>query len=462
MNTNTFLIVVFWATTALPCFVWAAEPRLIIQPERPLLDDVLDIQLTGLPPDSLINIRAQSTDDSNQEFQSFASFRSDASGAIKLARQAPVAGSYQGVDPMGLFWSMDVPSPQHGHVGFHLSQPHAVDTTLEIETGGITLLQANVTRHAMAENVVVREINEQGIFGRLYQPAGEGPFPAAIWLGGSEGGIRSTLMPAGLLASKGVVVLSLPYFSHEPMGDLPRELVDIPLEFFNNAVSWLGTLPFVDQKRISLVGGSKGAEAALLVAAHFENIEAVVAYSPSSVSWAAPFTRDDQSSWSLEGQPLPFVPYQRDPAYRPPRGFPNQLARHYRYSLDRVESNSATIIPVENITGRILLISGSDDLIWGSAHMARQVTARLVELGKCSAWAHLQYENAGHSLPVAILPTTWTPGTYKRWPNGGTPQGNAVAQRDAWNKLLAFLQPEKPVSTTAWCRQITLPGWIRK
>jgi dienelactone hydrolase len=431
--------------------VLAATPVLDIQPDRPLLDDVLDIRISGLPPESLITVRAVSTDDSSQLFQSFASFRADSKGAVYLARQTPIAGTYQGIDPMGLFWSMNVASPLHSRAGFHLEEPHAINTTLIIEADGELLLQKNLTRYAVADHVSVQEVNEPEISGRLYRPAGEGPFPAVIWLGGSEGGIGSTLMPAGLLASKGFVVLALPYFSHQPMGNLPRDLVNIPLEFFSSAASWLAELPFVNEGRVSMVGGSKGAEAALLVAAYFGKLESVAAYSPSSVSWAAPFAEGDQASWSLGGKPLPFVPYRRDPVYRPPTGFPNQLSRHYRYSLDHAKNRQEAAIPAERITGRILLISGGDDLIWDSSYMAGQIVGRLQEKGTCMEWLHAQYEAAGHSISTAILPTTWTPGTYRRWPNGGTPLGNAIAQRDSWKLLIAFLKGDKPVHPFNHC-----------
>jgi acetyl esterase/lipase len=68
---------------------------------------------------------------------------------------------------------------------------------------------------------------------------------------------------AGLLAAHGYPTLSLAYFG-EP--GLPRELVNVPLEYFARAVRVLRRQPGVDPDHIAVMGDSRGGEAALLVA----------------------------------------------------------------------------------------------------------------------------------------------------------------------------------------------------
>ena len=69
---------------------------------------------------------------------------------------------------------------------------------------------------------------------------------------------------------------------------------------------------------LALVGYSKGAEAALLVAARRSDIRRVVAYAPSAHAWDA--ARMDphaaaRSSWTWGGRPVPFALLDIDPLF---------------------------------------------------------------------------------------------------------------------------------------------------
>jgi dienelactone hydrolase len=68
--------------------------------------------------------------------------------------------------------------------------------------------------------VTVKLLDEDGLRGAWFLPPGDGPHPAVIVLGGSEGGlpVRSA---APLLASHGYATLALAYFGLP--GDGPRD-----------------------------------------------------------------------------------------------------------------------------------------------------------------------------------------------------------------------------------------------
>ena len=93
----------------------------------------------------------------------------------------------------------------------------------------------------------------------------------------------------------------------------------MPLELFSEALDLLESLGV---GRLAIIGISKGAEAALLVACRESRVHAVVAVAPSSVAWAEVGPADSdatlRSSWTVNGQPVPFVPY--DDTWRPPGG----------------------------------------------------------------------------------------------------------------------------------------------
>jgi pimeloyl-ACP methyl ester carboxylesterase len=107
-------------------------------------------------------------------------------------------------------------------------------------------------------------------------------------------------------------VLAAAYFGVEP---LPSVLCEIPVETVAAAGEWLRRRPEVRCGRVGLVGGSKGAELALLAATAYPDLFGpVVAIAPSCVTWfGVDLTRgvadaSARSSWTLGDQPVSFVP----------------------------------------------------------------------------------------------------------------------------------------------------------
>jgi hypothetical protein len=110
-------------------------------------------------------------------------------------------------------------------------------------------------------------------------------------------------------------------------------------------------------------------------------------------------------------------------------------------------------IPVERISGRVLLISGDDDKLWPSSPMAESIQQRLRRFGRafCGRW--LRYGKAGHEIGEAYGVSSKS--TIARSPRydialGGSPNGNASASADSWFKVIAFLEtatrPASPAS----------------
>ena len=65
--------------------------------------------------------------------------------------------------------------------------------------------------------------------------------------------------------------------------------------------------------RLVVMGSSWGAEAALLLGALDERVDAVVAFAPGAYVWGR-FVEDgrQRSAWTWQGEPLPFVPFDPD------------------------------------------------------------------------------------------------------------------------------------------------------
>src|SRR5207247_1491948 len=103
--------------------------------------------------------------------------------------------------------------------------------------------------------------------------------PAVLKLGGSDGGLPSTV-GWRLLASHGYHTLALAYFR---VRGLPRALSHIPLEYFARALRWLAHRPGVDPTKVVVMGASRGGEAALILGAIYPKlVHGVIGYAPSS------------------------------------------------------------------------------------------------------------------------------------------------------------------------------------
>ena len=248
----------------------------------------------------------------------------------------------------------------------------------------------------------------------------------------------STSTVGSLLAERGYAALALAYFGLE---HLPARLEEIPLEYFRSAIEWMRSQPSVEPSKIGVVGTSKGGEAALLVSATYREIRAVVAYSPSHVvfqgineAWSD--ASASKSSWTLDGKPVPFVPFRMDNDYIERYGFYLGL---YLGSLQDRQAVERAFIPVERINGPILLASGMNDAIWPSSMMCEQVVERLKQRHFAFSFQHFPYDGAGHLLagPSRLAPARSIGAGDMAV--GGTEDANAAARDDAWAKVCTFL-----------------------
>jgi dienelactone hydrolase len=243
-------------------------------------------------------------------------------------------------------------------------------------------------------------------------------------LAGSSGRLERERVE--LFSRHGARALSIRWFGGVDQRPAPHE---VPLETFFSALDLLAT----DCDPLAVVGTSFGAEAALLTAAHDPRVDAVVAFAPSSVVWAGFSDGDWSSHWTLDGRPLPFVPFTKDweatddpPAYR----------SLYAASLaaDSARSEEAAI-PVERIDGEVVLVAGGDDQVWPSTDFARMIADRRTQHGRSTTV--VVHPAAGHRVQLPGEPRVKEGRAMAR---GGTPDADAELGRLAWPKLTAALR----------------------
>jgi hypothetical protein len=111
------------------------------------------------------------------------------------------------------------------------------------------------------------------------------------------------------------------------------------------------------------------------------------------------------------------------------------------------EAVERATIPVERTRGPILLVSGTDDQMWGSAELADIAVRRLETRGHAFPFRYLKYEGAAHLISVPYGPTTVRVISLSvqgvndlSLSQGGTPRADAEAGIDAWRSLLQFLE----------------------
>jgi dienelactone hydrolase len=422
-----------------------ASPTLSADHPVALADQEVQLELRGFPPGEPVTITA-TQDFPSSRYQAQATFLTDATGRASIADQAPLSGTYSNVSAMGLFWSAErLPGE------FKRPPDDWVLTPWQVRLEGIgksgakaeltldrLLLDPGVTRHL---------VRTDGIVGTLFLPPGQGPHAAVIVVGGGE----VDEYRGAMLASHGYAALNLAYYAQPA---LPRGLVNIPLEYFENAIRWMRRQPWLRDRLLAVWGPSRGGELALLLGATFPDINAVSAWVPSGVMfWGIGPNESggprDRASWAFGGKPLPYLQQDNPFAEKVPvleHGKPVAYAPIYRSHLNDLRAVERSAIPVENIRGPVQLVSGGDDQMWPSAELAEIALRRLEAHKHPYPFRHLKFEKAGHQILVPHGPRTVLVGRIGLpgfdgylYSQGGTPKDNAEAGVEAWHDLLKFL-----------------------
>ncbi|MEU4743834.1 acyl-CoA thioesterase/bile acid-CoA:amino acid N-acyltransferase family protein [Actinosynnema sp. NPDC023658] len=396
--------------------------EIVVDPQRAPLDATLTVRVEGLPPDERVTVRASTGD-----WAASAVFVADERGVVDLTRHAPVEGSYSGVDPMGLFWSMTRTGEEPG-------------PTL-VEVVGVDKVE--VERLTVPDGLRRTEVREDGLVGVLFEPDDDEAHPGVLLLGGSEGGLRES--HAALLAGHGFTVLTQAYFG---VPGVPDHLVEIPLEPFGRAIELLKGRA----GKVGVVGGSRGGELALLVASTFPDVGAAVSVVGSGVvtQCIGPGERllqqlsHEAASWTHRGRPIPYLPHSVPDELRAKvvAGEPVPLRLAFDLS-DGIPED--TEIPVERIAGGVLLLSSGSDEGWPSAVLSEVAERRLRAHDHPFRYEHVIYPGAGHLIAgPPHRPTTdlVIPEADVRSAVGGTPAASAAARADAWRRTVEFLSDQ--------------------
>jgi uncharacterized protein len=239
----------------------------------------------------------------------------------------------------------------------------------------------------------IRSKNVEAI---LYRGTGKKQ-PLIVGLGGSEGGNAWTTAywtkTRNEFISKGYAFLAIGYFGCK---NTPKILDKIAIDDIHNAVIEAAKNKKINKKKIATIGGSRGADLALLLASYYPDITCVVGMSSSHAVFPGHTQEFNSSCWTFEEKELPFIPVNEAAV---PFLMKGDLKGTFEAMLQDPIAEQKAMIPVEKINGAILLLSGTKDEIIPAVDMGNKMIARLQKNNFSHFYSQLVYEGS-HTEPT--------------------------------------------------------------
>ena len=168
-----------------------SHSEIVVKPRQSLVDEKIDISVKGLSPGQPITLTAKLTGDSKEQFESYGHFVANKAGNVYVAEHPCLYGTYTGVDPMGLLWSMQLsPGQRRGirlskkdvtkpyFVLLQLFDGHVEDIAHTEDLQPIT--SVTFEKWYMADGVIRIPVRDGRLRGTMFLPPGKGPFPGKL------------------------------------------------------------------------------------------------------------------------------------------------------------------------------------------------------------------------------------------------------------------------------------------
>lgn len=221
--------------------------------------------------------------------------------------------------------------------------------------------------------------------------------PLIVGLGGSEGGNAWASdyweKTRNQFIEKGYAFLALGYFGSK---GTPGVLNKISIEDVYNAIRLASKNKLINKNKIAIIGGSRGADLALLLGSYFKEIDCVISIVGSNAVFPGHTSHFSTSCWTYKGKELPFVPVNEE-------AVPFLMKRDLRGAFTAMLKDTLSVekasIKVEQVNGAVLFLSATKDEICPSTPMAEMMTARLKSNSFKHHYEHIALEG-GHAEPL--------------------------------------------------------------
>lgn len=164
-----------------------ARSSISVEPSSSLIDDKVRIVVSGLQPRQAVTLEANIEAENGEVFESHAHFIACKDGEVDVCNDASLGGSYSGVSPMGLLWSMKpAPGQRKGLrlIKRDVTKPFNVKLKcfhdhISPSKGSVQQPLSSVTfeKWYLADGVKRVVLNDKRFRGTLFIPPGDGPFP---------------------------------------------------------------------------------------------------------------------------------------------------------------------------------------------------------------------------------------------------------------------------------------------
>ncbi|KAL4237849.1 hypothetical protein ACF0H5_002561 [Mactra antiquata] len=413
------------------------NPTIAVNPLHGMVDETVHISLKGFPAQQNVTLVA-SLIENNVHFESRCVYKTDDDGCADNFSSESAGGTFCGIEPMGLFWSLQS-DPQvrlikrdvHTPMIFNIKAFQGIHIENKLPQKPATEIQV----HRLFKKHGVKSIPLPGKFqGTVFIPEGEGPFPTLLDL---YGGIVSLVETrAAMLASHGYVTMALCYL-YRP--DLPQSLKEVDLHYIQDAIHWLLEQDYVDEKRFGSVGLCFGGTVTLKLTSLLPQIRAMInvngfCVGPSEHIKFPGFLTTTDTEWPDQSK-----------VFHTEEGF--DITNVY-------DCENAVPIPAWQHGAKVLIIVGEDDKQvhpkWHSYFYEK-----CPDIYKSNIQLY-HYPGAGHLIEPPHTPHVrnivpgkkrlekifFIPEKYHDTPmmSGGWTATHAHAQEDSWKKILKFLE----------------------
>lgn len=231
---------------------------------------------------------------------------------------------------------------------------------------------------------------------KLYLGEGEKQ-PLIVGLGGSEGGNAWASSywkkTRDQFLEKGYAFLAIGYFGAK---GTPDTLNKIALEDVYNAITTATKNKKVNKKKIAIIGGSRGADLALLLGTYYKDIDCVISIVGSNAVFPGHTTHFTSSCWTYNSIELPFIPVNEE-------AVPFLKKRNLRGAFEAMLKDTVAVeqsrIKIESIKGAVFFLSATRDEVCPSTPMAEMMMASLTQNKFKYPYEHIAIEG-GHAAPL--------------------------------------------------------------
>ncbi|XP_072290585.1 acyl-coenzyme A thioesterase 1-like isoform X2 [Eucyclogobius newberryi] len=412
--------------------------QLSVRPSRALVDEKFKVLVQNASPGAELTVRSHLHTEDKHNWEAFGHYICDSTGTLNLCQDPSLGGTYEGVEPMGLMWSLrPVPGSKPGLRMRKTNVETPLEVTISVYQGHLSedfpeqkaLAAVLVERWYMAPGVQRIPVTEYNLTATLFLPPGPGPFPAVLDLWG--GGGKLVEYRASLLASHGFAALALDYLTNKLTVETGKMMEN---DYFENAYKFLEQHPQIVGSRIAMWGLSFGTSMTFKMAAYSKvmKLRCAVCYSGShiqpvngSVEEILKYCAQNEGKTRVtENQEVIWhdilLPIPEDPAFK---------------------------VDMGRLQCPLLLVVGQDDQNWPAFVSAMDMKVMMEKAGNSHLLNLLIYPDTGHLIEPPYSPHTRTSifrdVTSKQlcmvlW--GGRTVAHSRAQEDSWRKTLVFLR----------------------